>query len=669
MTKTTKNPAAAAAAKIETPDDKAPIIFVPLNQLTPSPKNVRRYHSEDGITELAASIRFRGLLQNLCVSEGKGGKYQVDAGARRLKAMRRLVSQGHLLAYHPVKCRRAAPDESALDTSLAENFHRENMNAAEEIVAFGQLHKKEGVAPEEIAARYGISHMTVRRRLALANLSPKIIDALASGDVTLEQCEAAALIEDRKRQEAAIFDAPTWQRSAAHIRAIATDGRVGLSDRFAVFVGLPAYEAAGGAVFRDLFADTDEDGAYIEDRALLMRLAAEKIEREAEAIRTAEGWQWAEGALDAPTRWTGPRIHPQELPLNAKDEKRRQKLIARNDEIEAIFQNGDEAEQYDADALSDESDKIAADLDALREKASRYEPAEAALAGVVVSVDERGALTVSRGLVKSDQARALADQRGEATAEDTEQGAAPGNVVPLPAEPDSPYSGALLCDLTKTRTAALAVEIAKRPDVALACSVHALASSLFYRCTYNVVVDMNARGPNLDTTPDGENAAVFAAFSEAEDAWRARLPKKQEALFDWCLDAKPDVLLALLAQCVAMSTNAVQLPHEQSAHVAKKMNHAAQIAQAVSLDMTKHWTASDVFLKRVSKAVITKAATEAGAPGEIVAALTKLPKGEAVAKAKKHLSAWLPDPLRAAAIAAPPDADEDAGEDYDEIAA
>ncbi|QGN00133.1 hypothetical protein [Methylocystis parvus] len=74
------------------------------------------------------------------------------------------------------------------------------------------------------------------------------------------------------------------------------------------------------------------------------------------------------------------------------------------------------------------------------------------------------------------------------------------------------------------------------------------------------------------------------------------------------------------------------------------MNHAAQIAQAVNLDMQQ--SASDVFLQRIPKALITQAATEAGAPGEIVAALPKLPKGEAITKAKKHLATWLPAPLQ-----------------------
>ena len=69
------------------------------------------------------------------------------------------------------------------------------------------------------------------------------------------------------------------------------------SDRRALFLGIPAYEAAGGIVLRDLF-ETD-DGGWLQDVALLERLVAETLEREAEAI-AAEGWAWVDVAVSFP---------------------------------------------------------------------------------------------------------------------------------------------------------------------------------------------------------------------------------------------------------------------------------------------------------------------------------------------------------------------------------
>ena len=68
-------------------------------------------------------------------------------------------------------------------------------------------------------------------------------------------------------------------------------------DKRARFIGVEAYEAAGGTVLRDLFQG--DDGGWLQDVGLVDRLVAERLEREAEAIR-AEGWHWIEVAPDFP---------------------------------------------------------------------------------------------------------------------------------------------------------------------------------------------------------------------------------------------------------------------------------------------------------------------------------------------------------------------------------
>ncbi len=79
---------------------------------------------------------------------------------------------------------------------------------------------------------------------------------------------------------------------AAHpdtIRRLLTHALIPASDRKVIFAGLDAYMAASGTVQRDLFSE--DRGGWITDAALLERLVAERMEREAEAIR-AEGWRW-----------------------------------------------------------------------------------------------------------------------------------------------------------------------------------------------------------------------------------------------------------------------------------------------------------------------------------------------------------------------------------------
>ena len=64
----------------------------------------------------------------------------------------------------------------------------------------------------------------------------------------------------------------------------------------AQFVGAAAYEAAGGALTRDLFAEEDERGIWFDDPALLRKLSLERLETAAEELRTK--WSWAEARVE-----------------------------------------------------------------------------------------------------------------------------------------------------------------------------------------------------------------------------------------------------------------------------------------------------------------------------------------------------------------------------------
>jgi ParB family chromosome partitioning protein len=81
------------------------------------------------------------------------------------------------------------------------------------------------------------------------------------------------------------------------IRRLLTETNVPARDRRARFVGLEAYEAAGG-ILRDLFSE--DQGGYLEDAALLDRLTKERLESAAAELREYEGWKWAEAHLDYP---------------------------------------------------------------------------------------------------------------------------------------------------------------------------------------------------------------------------------------------------------------------------------------------------------------------------------------------------------------------------------
>ena len=110
MAKTTNRPKPVPSQKTEvtgsaTPDGAADIRMIPLDQLETSPLNVRKVAaSASDDAELLASIRETGIKQNLVVHELSESRFAVDAGGRRLKALKQLADDGVIHRDHPVPC-------------------------------------------------------------------------------------------------------------------------------------------------------------------------------------------------------------------------------------------------------------------------------------------------------------------------------------------------------------------------------------------------------------------------------------------------------------------------------------------------------------------------------------------------------------------------------------
>ncbi|WP_240484704.1 DUF5710 domain-containing protein [Brevundimonas nasdae] len=193
-----------------------------------------------------------------------------------------------------------------------------------------------GHSPADIAARFNIDEARVHRRLKLAKVSPKLIALYREGTIEFEQLAAFTLADDHAVQEAAYFDVPEgWARNAGHIRKRLTEGEVDAStDRLARFVGMDVYRAAGGAVRLDLFSLKGE--GFIQDVALLQRLAAEKLSAEA-AVLEGEGWKWVR--VEPEINWQEMdamgRIYEVDLPLSEEVTAQIEKLSEQYQALEA----------------------------------------------------------------------------------------------------------------------------------------------------------------------------------------------------------------------------------------------------------------------------------------------------------------------------------------------
>ena len=288
---------AGALAALETSDPGQNLILVPLSQLVLRPlgRNTRKTALRMSIPELAASIQRIGLLQNLVVT-AVGEHYEVIAGGRRLAALKLLAKRRIIPKDWEVPCL-LVPDEAARTASLTENVQREAMHPADQFEAFAAL-RAEGRSIEDIAADFGVTPLAVQRRLKLANVSPRLLADYRAGSVVLDQLMALAIVDDHAAQEAAFYDAPEYQRSPSVLRERLTEREIDASrSPLARFVGLDTYEAVGGNIRRDLFAEGDT-GVYLSDVALLEKLAQQKLDDLAAEVR-AEGWAWVETMLVA----------------------------------------------------------------------------------------------------------------------------------------------------------------------------------------------------------------------------------------------------------------------------------------------------------------------------------------------------------------------------------
>lgn len=275
---------------------------IPFNRLVLSRSNVRRVKAGVSIEELAEDIARRSLLQSLNVrpvvdADGQEtGMFEVPAGGRRFRALELLVKQKRMNKTQPVPCV-VRSDGLAEEDSLAENVQRVALHPLDQFRAFQTLREK-GLGEEEIAARFFVHPTVVKQRLRLAAVSTKLLDVYAEDGMTLEQLMAFTVTHDQARQEQVWEQlARTYNKEPYYIRRQLIEGAVRAADKRARFVGVDTYEAAGGAVMRDLFEH--DDGGWLQDPALLDRLVIEKLKAEAEVLR-AEGWKWIAIAPDFP---------------------------------------------------------------------------------------------------------------------------------------------------------------------------------------------------------------------------------------------------------------------------------------------------------------------------------------------------------------------------------
>ncbi|EOD4920991.1 MAG: ParB N-terminal domain-containing protein [Alicycliphilus sp.] len=659
----------AAAIPLEAADPTKNLILVPLSRLVlrPTGRNVRKTAPRMSIPELAASIQRVGLLQNLIViASADGEHYEVVAGGRRLAALKLLAKKHRISKEWEVPCLLVA-DGTARTASLTENVQREAMHPADQFEAFAAL-VAEGRPIEDIAADFSVTPLVVQRRLKLANVSPRLMADYRADAVSLDQLMALAITDDHAAQESAYYDAPQWQRQPSALRERLTEREIDAYRHPLVrFVGLDTYEAAGGGIRRDLFAE-DDAGVYLTDAALLERLAQDKLAGIAATVR-AEGWAWVDATLGV----THADLHAfQRAPRERREPNKREaarieKLQTKMHELaEAVDAALDADDEDKADALQEEGETLGEQLQALEDGLQDYGANVKAAAGAVVTIDRNGEAVIHRGLMREAEAKALRtleklrqgfsdpDAANDDEGEDGDDDRQPKTAA---------MSDRLAQRLSAHRTAALQIEVARHPQAALAAVVHGMVQTVLQESRYGRSRDSLPLGVGLKVqdrlegmAPDWPESPAAVALRELQQVAGVALPQDSAELFAALLAKSQDELVRLLAVCVASTVDVVTpraTPHQPG----------EELAQAVGLDMAAWWKpTAEGYFKHVSKAVILDAVGEF-AP-DSVNRLGKLKKADIASEAERLAdgTGWMPAIFKAEG---PQDAAQEVGPEQD----
>lgn len=653
---------------------------IAFNRLVLSQANVRRISNGVTIEQLAADIERRGLLQSLSVrpvldADGhETGAFEVPAGGRRFAALALLVRRKRLAPDAPVPCIVKPADDpaSAAEDSYAENAHREALHPLDEFRGMKTL-VDQGSAIEDVAARFHVTPALVRQRLRLASVSPVLHEVYASDAMTLEQLMAFTVSDDHARQEQVWDMVQTSQNHSVHyIRARLNETTVPAGDRRALFVGIEAYVAAGGHVVRDLFEE--DRGGWLQDAALLDRLALEKLEAEAERLR-GEGWKWVESVIDLPYGFAQGllrRLEPMHTPPTQDELAEVATLHAEADALEDQWANADEI-----------PDEVEARVTAIDERIAQltggcwtYAASDIAIGGVFLTIDRFGGLEVEAGWVRPEDEpsqvpvadpvdAALERPEGDAIAEGgVEQLDAASDSVQAATELDEdgedglrPLPDRLVSELTAARTLALQDAIARDPAIAFIAVLHNFVLACFYhgRTESCLAVSLNQVGFPMQP-PGMQHSPSARAIKARHSAWLDRLPARDHEVWDALVALDSTERADLFAHCAAHAVNALYEAAPRYDHgrvsphmIERRLAHSHVLARAVGLDLVGvGWRpTAENFFGRVTKARIIEAVSE-GRGSETATLIDHLKKPDMAREAERLMedAGWLPEPLR-----------------------
>lgn len=606
---------------MQNPTD-ARLDFIPLSEIHYNPAINARRETETDVSELAATIDAQNIGQPLLLRPSGENGYEPVDGGRRLRALKLLVEQGRIQSDHQVPAYiRELSDTEALSLSLATVITRLGLHPADEALDFADLNAK-GIAPEEIAARFGIPLRRVRQRLAIGKLPADIIQALKSDKITLASAQAYTLLPN---QADAIKLFRKGVTSDWDIRQVFAKARIAATSMEARYVGREAYVAAGGAVDEDLFSNN----VWFADGKLLSKLFREKLKADEEAW-LADGWSFVIIEIDKSyghktDGW--PYLEPEgKLSLTQEQKFRADELRAIVKKHKADLKGNIEEEA--AGELRDQLDAAQAELSKLTRKS--FTDAQKKKSGVAVRA-RYGELDIEFGVMKPKAARKDA-KKSKQTAKDSSRD--PSAVRQVEPEAEADFTQALSVEMAKTMTHAMQRAMMEKPSHTLRLAVAVLT----------VLSQFSKPEGFAFVAPYRKDAEIGKEAAEASGELLAGLGAQDQEI-------------SLLAVFAALENHAA-LDDVIAKAIAPLFNcHSSELEElrplinAFDPSVISHWQPDAEFFKRMPRESLAAALSEAAIAG----VTPSKKKKDLIEMAVRDLVplGWLPKPLRTPGYAGP----------------
>ena len=634
----------AVAQFVETALVDAPVEIVTLKQLVKTPLNARKTPvPEKDVRELAASIEAAGLLQNLIVFPMDNGLFGVAGGETRRLALNILMEESRSAAGVPVTSEFPVPvkvvdEDKARAISYAENGQRSNLSPADQLANFREL-AEEGKPVEQIAAILGYRTAHVKKCLKLTTVAPQLLELLKTDDITLDQLGALSSTDDHQRQIQTWDNSKHYEykRTVKALRESVLNDEVSAAESTMVdFVGLDAYQAAGGEIRDDLFAES----VILTNAQQLEAMAVAKLQEAADLMAKEEGWLWSLGRSKVVQSWGGDEKLFEILDVPTKltsEQKAEAKQLT--DEKKQLEEQLDGADADDEWEHAPRVEQITARLAEINNNAeiNKWSAKVRAKAGIVAYLKD-GKIRFQRGLMKMEDVKQAEKVEREKIKQET-----PPSEMGL--------SSVLVTSLSSERTLAVMAALVQNPAVALALHTHTMATKVFGTGYTTTVLDTRLeiqRSTLLGNAPTAAEGAAEHELSKLYAQWKAKLPEGWKDDFSWLLAWEAAEILALLAFCVGLALNGMQSFASKEGKVGDKLT---TVENALEFDLCDWWKPTkENYFGRISKEQISDALLDAGKSAQAASAL-KMKKGDAAQLAEDELATlrWLPNCFRPAA--------------------